>query len=86
MLRTSLEYVFSSPEFPQGSLYNPSNFGDFEVAKISITENVAAIRLSGDLGLLSACDQQIVRAQVFATAIQFPNVLDVQVFVNDEEL
>ena len=57
----------------------------FERARVILTTGEASIFLSGRLsGLGGVCDNPRARAQIIHTARQFPNITDVQIYLNGE--
>jgi hypothetical protein len=56
------------------------------VDTVGLTNGVAEIRLSGPFRTGGACDNPRIEAQIKETALQFPTVKSVQVFINDAPL
>jgi hypothetical protein len=88
VLRAALEKLFSAKQqfYGESGYYNALYQSDLEVAKVTIEQGKAIIRLTGTIMLGGACDAPRVEAQIEQTALQFSTVSDVEVFVNDVPL
>ncbi len=84
VLRASLNELLSirEPEYGQSGLHNALASSTLKVDDVTIVAGRAMIYLSGNLVLGGACDNPRVDAQIKETALQFPTVRQVSVFVN----
>ena len=72
--------------YGQSGLYNALSQSSLKVDTVGIANGVAEIRLSGAFKTGGACDNPRIEAQIKETALQFPTVKSVQVFINDAPL
>ncbi|MFZ6028649.1 MAG: GerMN domain-containing protein [Chloroflexota bacterium] len=72
--------------YGQSGLYNVFYQSDLAVESAQIKNGEAIIRLAGTLRLGGVCDDPRLRAQLEETALQFPGVQDVAIFINGEPL
>lgn len=72
--------------YGQSGLYNALFQSSLMVDRVVIVNAVAEIHLSGTFRSGGACDNPRIEAQIKETALQFPTVKSVQVFVNDMPL
>jgi hypothetical protein len=72
--------------YGQSGLYNALSQSSLKVDTVGLTNGVAEIRLSGPFKTGGACDNPRIEAQIKETALQFPTVKTVQVFINDAPL
>lgn len=72
--------------YGQSGLYNALYQSNLTVDRVVIVNAVAEIHLSGTFRSGGACDNPRIEAQIKETALQFPTVKSVQVFVNDMPL
>lgn len=88
VLRAALEELLSIRDryYGQSGLYNALSQSNLQVERVVIEDGVATIHLSGTLMLEGTCDNPRVKAQIEETALQFPTVREVRVFVNDTPL
>ena len=63
-------------------LYNALYQSNLKLAGVAITSGTATINLTGTLSLGGTCDAPRVEAQIRETALQFPTVSQVAIFVN----
>jgi spore germination protein GerM len=59
---------------------------DIQLESATVENGLATINLSGDLELGGACDNPRVEAQIEQTALQFPTVDEVDIFLNGQPL
>jgi hypothetical protein len=64
-------------------LYNPLYQSDLSVNSISLVSGKAIIKLTGSLLSGGLCDNPRIKAQIEATALQFPTVKSVEIIIND---
>lgn len=88
VLQAALEELLSLKEahYGQSGLYNALYQSDLKLDSVSIEQGEAIIHLSGPLMLGGVCDNPRVEAQLEETALQFPTVSQVSVFVNGRPL
>lgn len=88
VLRSALEELLSVNEqyYGQSGLYNALYQSDLVLGSVSIEQGEASIHLSGSLVLGGVCDNPRVEAQLEETALQFPAVSQVSIFVNGQPL
>jgi LysM repeat protein len=87
-LRAALEELFSidSRFYGQSGLYNALYDSDLHVENIELVNGQATIQVSGTMRLGGVCDVPRFKAQIQETALQFPTVNEVMVFINGESL
>lgn len=73
-------------EYGQSGLYDPLYQSTLTVKEIYVREGVAYVYLLGTFMMGGECDIPRVQAKLEQTALQFPEVSLVQVFVNDKTL
>ncbi len=83
-LRAAIQALLSIKEqyYGQSGLYNALYQSDLQVDEIKIEQGTAEIQLSGMLQLGGVCDNPRVDEQLKATAHQFPEVLEVKIWIN----
>jgi hypothetical protein len=88
VLKAALEKLLSAKQqfYGESGYYNALYQSDLQVASVVIEQGKAIIHLTGSLMLGGTCDAPRVEAQIEQTALQFPTVSDVAVFVNDVPL
>jgi hypothetical protein len=88
-LKLAVEKLFSikSQNFGESGLYNALYQSNIKVdeAKIDATGS-AILKLSGNITLGGVCDSPRFKSQLQETAMQFPTVKSVSIFINDELL
>ena len=72
--------------YGESGLYNTLYQSDLRVDSAAVTGGEAVVHLSGTLLLGGVCDNPRVQAQLEGTALQFPEVDTVAVYINDEPL
>jgi spore germination protein GerM len=87
-LRAALLQLLSIKDtsYGESGLYTALAQADLSLDEVSIENGEAVIKLSGDLSLGGVCDNPRVQAQLVETALQFPTVNKVSIFLNDEPL
>jgi LysM repeat protein len=86
-VRSALQNVFETGEIHDDSgLYNSLYQSDLTVERIEIDGGTAKLFLAGSLQLGGVCDEPRAKSQIIETVNQFPEVSDVIVFVNGEEV
>lgn len=68
------------------NLYNVFSQSDLQVDEVSLEDQTAVIRLTGQLMLGGVCDNPRVSAQLRETALQFSAVEQVEIFLNETPL
>ena len=68
--------------YGDSGLYSALYQSDLEIENLSIQNGVASIYLNGDLMLGGTCDNPRVEEQLKATALQFPTISSVEIFIN----
>lgn len=68
--------------YGQSGLYNALVQSRLTVERVTLVAGLAEIRLAGAVSLGGACDAPRVDAQIRQTALQFPTVKNVAVFIN----
>jgi hypothetical protein len=88
MLRAALESLLAIHDqyYGESGLYNALYQSRLAVGEIAIHSGTATIHLSGTLALGGECDSPRVEAQLKQTALQFPTVHSVIIFINDHPL
>jgi len=72
--------------YGQSGLYNALARSRLTAERVTLTDGVAEIRLAGAITLGGACDAPRVDAQIRQTALQFPAVKRVDVYIKDVPL
>jgi hypothetical protein len=67
-------------------LYNALHQLELRLASVSIRRDVAKLHFAGRLVTSGVCDGPRVQAQIEETALQFPTVKKVKVFINGTPL
>lgn len=70
----------------EAGLYNALQNSQLEVDNVTLDQGTATIHLSGELSIGGECDNPRVEAQIRETALQFPGVQNVEIFLNGEPL
>ena len=87
-LAAALRELLLTPDHPDGNP-NLENFWkgrNLKVRSVSIVNNTATIRLSGEVSVAGVCDEPRIESQIEETARQFPTVKRVKVFVGNKTL
>ena len=88
-LRAALDQLLSMPEKYSADRQQLGNYwrgSDLKVKSVSITNGIATIEITGQLSIAGIADEDRITAQIEATALQFPTVKSVNVFVNGTPL
>ena len=72
--------------YGQSGLYNALYQSDLQVESLSINGSQAKVYLTGTLLMGGECDSPRVQAQFEQTVLQFQNVTEVAIFINDKPL
>jgi len=88
VLRAALEQLLSIKDqyYGQSGLYNALYLSNLKVENVRIDGGYARIWLSGSLKSGGECDDPRIKAQLYETALQFPTIKKVTVFVNGRDL
>lgn len=78
--------ALDSRRYGQQELYNALHRSDLQVANVTIRNGQALINLTGTVRLGGVCDNPRFQAQLEETALQFPAVDQVTIFINDQSL
>ena len=87
-LTAAIRELLVTPQHPDGSS-NLENFWkgrDLKVRSVSLVNRTATIRLSGKVSVAGVCDEPRIESQIEATALQFPTVKRVKVFIGNQKL
>jgi len=87
-LSAAIRELLQTPQHPDGSP-NLENFWkgrNLKVRSVSLVNRTATIRLSGTLSVAGVCDEPRIESQIEATALQFPTVRRVKVFIGTQTL
>lgn len=88
-LTQALQELFSLHDqyYGQSGLYNALYQSQLSISSVSIdTLGKATIKLTGKLQSGGVCDDPRIKAQITKTALQFPTVKNVEIFINEEKL
>lgn len=87
-LEGSIEKLLSlnQREDPDSGLYDALYQSNLKLEVVSVVDGNAEINLTGELKVAGVCDNPRIEEQIRRTAIQFPEVKSVEVFVNGEKL
>lgn len=87
-LTAAIRELLQTPQHPDDSpkLENFWKGRNLKVRSVSIVNRTATIRLSGAVSLAGVCDEPRVASQIEATALQFPTVKSVRVFIGKQTL
>ncbi len=78
--------ALNAREFGESGFYNALYQSDLQLQSATVENGTATVRLTGTLRLGGVCDNPRVEAQLEETALQFPTVDRVNVFINGEPL
>lgn len=70
----------------QSGLYNALYLSNLKLASANVDNGKATIKLTGEVLTGGECDIPRIQAQFEETALQFPTVKEVEIFVNDKNL
>jgi len=87
-LAAAIRELLLTPDHPDGNP-NLENFWkgrNLKVRSVSIVNNTATIRLSGEVSVAGVCDEPRIESQIEETARQFPTVKRVKVVVGNKTL
>jgi hypothetical protein len=80
------ESIIKGPMIGETGLYNALYRQDWELENVSIVEEEAIIKLSGKYVDYGTCEGPRAKAQLEQTALQFPTVKKVSIFLNEISL
>ncbi len=90
ILRATLDELLSENEmtvsYNDRDLYNVFYRSNLQVESVVVKSGIATIRLRGELTLGGTCDSPRVEAQLVKTAMQFPSVESVEIYINNRTL
>ncbi|MCL5432534.1 MAG: GerMN domain-containing protein [Patescibacteria group bacterium] len=69
--------------YGESGLYNALYNSDLKLDSATVENGVAEIYISGNLSLGGVCDDPRVQAQLEQTALQFPTVKEVKIYINN---
>ena len=87
-LASAIRELLLTPEHPDDSP-NLKNFWkgrNLKVRSVSIVNGAATIRFSGEVSVSGVCDVPRIESQIEETALQFPTVKKVKVFIGKQTL
>lgn len=87
-LTSAIRELLQTPEHPADSP-NLKNFWqgrNLKVVSVSIVNGAATIRFSGEVSVSGVCDVPRIESQIEETALQFPTVKKVKVFIGKQTL
>jgi spore germination protein GerM len=85
-LKAALQELVAAPHEDNGKLGNYVFGPDLKVQSVSVSKGTATIRFSGEISVAGICDEPRIVEQIEATAMQFPTVKRVKVFVGKQTL
>ena len=87
-LTAAINELLTTPQHPAGNppLENFWKGRNLRVVSVSILNNTATIRLSGEVFVAGICDIPRIESQIEETAKQFPTVKRVRVFMGNQTL
>jgi len=89
-LTAAIRELLQTPQHPNvdgtPKLENFWKGRNLKVRSVSLVNRTATIRLSGALSIAGVCDEPRVESQIDATALQFPTVKRVKVFIGNKTL
>jgi Sporulation and spore germination. len=89
-LTAAIRELLQTPQHPGvDGTPNLENFWkgrNLKVSSVSLVKRTATIRLSGALSVAGVCDEPRIESQIDATALQFPTVKRVKVFIGNKTL
>jgi len=87
VLTQSLQVLLNTPDPHHPEYYTALEPHDLALQSVAINrQGTATIRLSGSIEVGNACDAARSRAQLERTALQFPTVKRVNIYLNGEDL
>lgn len=79
--------LLKEQNFGEAGLYNSLYQSNLKLDEVSIdATGSATIRLSGEIALGGVCDNPRFKAQLEETALQFPQVKSLNIFINEQTL
>jgi len=87
-LKSAIQQLLSIKDqyYGQSGFYNALYNSNLTLDSVSIENNEAIINLSGELVSGGTCDDPRIKAQLTKTALQFPDVQTVSIFINNQPL
>lgn len=87
-LQAALRELLSISErsYGKNGLYNALFQSELSLEEVEVEEGKAVIYLAGELRIGGTCDAPRIEAQIAQTALQFPGVESVSVFLNEQPL
>lgn len=87
-LAAAIRELLQTPQHPEGTP-NLENFWkgrNLKVKSVAISNRTATIYLTGEVFVAGVCDEPRIESQIQATALQFPTVKRVKVFIGKRTL
>lgn len=85
-LKAAFDALLAEPENGSTGLYNPLAMSKVQFEKATITNGKAEVYLSGKVATGGEMDIPRVESQLKATALQFPTVKTVQIYLNGKTI
>lgn len=87
-LTAALQELLLTPQHPEGTpkLENFWKGRNLKVQSVAIRNNTATIHISGEVFVAGVCDEPRITSQIEETALQFPHVKKVKVFIGKRTL
>ncbi len=88
VLKAAMEQLISVKDSTYGGsgLTNPLSQSSLNFVSATIDNGKATVKFTGNLSLPGECGDARIQAQFEQTALQFPNVESVDIFINDQNL
>lgn len=88
VLKAAIEQLLSIKDraYGQSGLVNSLFESNLQVQSVAIENNKAVIKLTGTVMSAGSCDDPRLKAQLEETALQFPTVKEVDIFINDKNI
>ncbi len=86
-LRGAIEQLLQIDQtYGDTDLYNAFYQSKLQIDSVQVTNGIATIRLSGDFVIGGVCDEPRIKEQIRETALQFPTVESVRIYINGQML
>ncbi|MCC6643127.1 GerMN domain-containing protein [Candidatus Peregrinibacteria bacterium] len=77
---------FKTTPTPDPEMLNALANSNLKLDSVTIKDTTATIKISGELSLGGECDNPRVEAQLYTTGLQFHEISDLEIFINDKPL
>ena len=87
-IQGALEELLSipGPDFGESGLSTAFYAWDVTVDSVSVEDGLATVQMSGDIAIAGVCEEPRIEYQLERTVLEFPEVDEVEIFINGEAL